>query len=139
MPFVSIGSTDAFERIVGKHRFCNQYIDNYLLVILIYGLIYFQPHDLCLFVPVIERSRFFFLASFFTLESMRFVSFLKFRTKNQGFSKGKIRKRRHFDGRTQTLMTSRVAPRHFRKKVKPDLKSASFIDYESRLPVITCG
>ena len=73
------------------------------------------------------------------MESMRFVSIVKFGTKTRGFSKGKEEKVCCFEGRRLTLMTPRVAPRHFRKKVKPDLKSASFVDYESRLPVITCG
>ena len=30
-----VGSTDTFDKIVGELRFCNQYIDNFLLVILI--------------------------------------------------------------------------------------------------------
>ena len=62
----------------------------------------------------------------FTMESMRFVSFFKFGTKTRRFSKGKIGKACLFEGRTRTLKISRVAPRHFRKKMKPDLKSAPF-------------
>ena len=63
---------------------------------------------------------------FFSMESMGLVSFLKFGTKNRGFSKGKVAKKRWFEGRSRTSFSYGVARRHFRKKLKPDLKSAAF-------------
>ena len=73
------------------------------------------------------------------MEPMRFVSFSKFGTKTQRFSKGKVGKACWFEGRTWTLKIYGVAGRHFGKKIKPDLKSAPFRELEPRLPSVTGG
>ena len=50
--------------MVGELQFYNQYIENFMLVILIYGFIYFQQYDHGWFVAVIECPWCFFLATF---------------------------------------------------------------------------